>query len=145
MAIRTIDAADIVYMLSIGGVVSVPTRLQGAAVDDFFSQSAVDHKELQLGVDGYVGAGWIPALIPQKIMLLASSPSIDLFELWAQIEAQAQSSIVAQATVYIPGTGKNYTCVNGYLSGYSPMPAAKKVLAPREFTITWQNILPAFL
>lgn len=143
MAIRTIDSANLVYMLSIQGILTTATQLVGFAVDDAFSQGEVDHKELQLGVDAMVGAGWIPALIPQKFMFLASSPSIDIFENWGRTEAQQQTTLVANATVVIPGVQKSYNMINGYLKGYSPMPDAKKVLGPRSFTITWTDIQPS--
>lgn len=143
MAIRTITSANIVYMITIAGVVSAPTQLYGFAVDDAFSQGEVDHAELQQGVDAMVGAGWVPALIPQKFMFLASSPSIDLFELWGRTNNQLKSSLVANATVRIPAVSRSYNLTNGYLKGYSPMPDAKKVLGPRSFTITWSDIQPS--
>ena len=143
MAVRTITSANLVYMITIAGIVTTPTQLYGFAVDDAFSQGEVDHAELQQGVDALVGAGWIPALIPQKFMFLASSPSVDLFELWAQTNNTNQSSFAAQATVSIPAINKTYNMIDGYLKGYSPLPDAKKVLSPRSFTITWSDIQPA--
>lgn len=143
MAIRTITSANLVYMLSIPGIVSAPTRIDAFAVDDAFSQSEVDHAELQLGVDAVVAGGWIPALIPQKLMFLASSPSIDIFENWARTNSQLREAIVAQATVTLTSVQKTYNLINGYLKGYQPMPDAKKVLAPRSFTITWSDIQPS--
>jgi len=143
MAVRTITSANLVYMITIDGIVTTPTQLYGFSVDDAFSQGEVDHAELQLGVDAMVGAGWVPALIPQKFMFLASSPSVDIFELWGRTNNTNLSTAVAQGTVYIPAISKAYNMINGYLKGYSPLPDAKKVLAPRSFTITWSDIQPA--
>lgn len=142
MAPRTITAANSVFMLSIAGVVTAPAQLQGYAVDDAFSVTEVDHAELQLGVDAQVGAGWVPALIPMKFAFLASSPSIDLFELWARLNNQQQQTLVAQGVCIIPGVSKSYALKDGYLRGYTSMPTARKVLAAREFTITWSDIQP---
>ena len=143
MAIRTITSANLVFMLSIDSIVTTPTRLQGFAVDDAFTQGEVTNAELQLGVDAQVGAGWVPVLIPQKFMFLASSPSVDLFEQWAATNAQQKSSFVAQGTALLTSVGKSYDLRDGYLTGYSPMPDAKKVLEPRGFTITWSLIQPS--
>ena len=141
--IRTITSANLIYMISVAGLFSAPVRLEGYSVDDAFSSGEVNHAELQLGVDAQVGAGYIPALIPQKFMFLASSPSIDIFETWGRTNSQQLETLTAQGTAFFPATGKSYTCIDGFLTGYSPMPDAKKVLGPRPFTVTWSDIQPA--
>ena len=141
--IRTITSADIVFTLAIAGIFSTPVQLQGYEVDDAFSQGEVDHAELRLGVDAQIGAGYVPALIPMKFAFLPSSPSIDLFEQWARTNSQQLQTFVAQGNVIIPGVKKSYSCIDGFLSGYMPIPVAKKVLGPRTFTITWSDIQPS--
>lgn len=143
MAIRTITSANAVFMLSIAGLVTAPTQLQGFGVDDAFSLTEVDHAELKLGVDAQVGAGWVPALVPMKINFLASSTSIDLFENWARTQNTNQSPLIAQGTLILSSVQKTYTLINGYLRGYMPAPNAKKVFEDRSFTVTWSDVQPA--
>jgi hypothetical protein len=48
----------------------------------------------------------------------------------------------AVGTIILPSLNKKYTLEKGFLTGYQPIPNAKKLLEPQNFGITWQRIIP---
>lgn len=138
----TITSANAVLAIAVSGVFSSPVQIQGFAVDDAFESEAVDQAEVQMGVDGYMSAGkvWVP--YKMTIMLLANSPSIqEVFEPWRQYQDANSDVFRADGSISLPSVGMVYTLNNGYLTQAIPFPAAKKVLQPVKYEITWQNII----
>lgn len=133
----TITSANAVYMLSVDTVFPTPVQIQGFGVDEAFDTEASDVAEVQLGVDGLAVSGWVPRLTTQTITLLAASPSFQLFEAWVQAMDVAREVLYAQGTIAIPSIGRKYSLPQGTLTRYPAMPNAKRVLAQRQFTITW--------
>lgn len=138
----TITSADAVYTIAIAGLYPAPQQLQQWSSEKMFSMGRVSNKELQLGVDGALAAGWIPALKVHDLSFLASSVSIPLFETWGSTEEVQRTSLVASGLVIFPSTGVKYTLVQGYLTDYSPMPDAGRVMGSRGFLITWRQVIP---
>lgn len=144
----TITSASAVYMLSIPGVFGGPQQLQGFGVDDAFDAEAVDSAVVQTGVDGHGVAGWVPREVPQTITLIAASPSFVVFDSWIAAMDALYEIIYASAVISIPSIGRKYTCLQGALTRYPTMPAARRVLNQRAFTITWMppgNRQPAII
>jgi hypothetical protein len=138
----TITSANSVLAIAVSGIFSSPVQIQGYAVDDAFESEAVDQAEVQMGVDGYMSAGkvWVP--YKMTIMLLANSPSIqNVFEPWRQLQDSNVDVFRADGSISLPSIGMVYTLNNGYLTQAVPFPAAKKVLQPVKYEITWQNII----
>ena len=133
----TITSASAVFMLSIQSVYPVPQQLQGFGTDDGFLTDLVDAAEVQVGVDSVGVAGWIPRTPKQTIRLLASSLSFYVFENWIAAQDAIQDILYASATIAMPSISRKYTCNQGALMRVSTMADAKKVLANREFEITW--------
>lgn len=143
MALKTLTAANSVFMLAIPGLYPIPQRIEGFATDDALSMEAVASAEVVKGVDGRSSGAWIPALFPQKIMLQADSPSLQIFENWAQAQITAREVMSANATIAIPAIGRKYNMTTGYLTKSTPMVSIKKTLQPGEYEITWDNITGA--
>lgn len=143
MALRTITAANSVYMLSIVGLYSTPQQLQGYSVDAAFETEASEPAEVQMGVDGIMSAGFVPFLTKQTITLQADSASIPIFEDWLAAQKQAREILYANATIVLPSLQRKYALTQGVLSSIVSIPGAKKVMQPRPFTITWASIDPA--
>lgn len=141
----TITSANAVYTIVVAGLFDTPQTLQQWSEGDMFTMGRVSNKELQLGADAALAAGWIPVLKVHDLMFLASSDSVALFELWAATEEQQRTALVASGLLTIPSTATEYTMSNGFLSAYSVMPDGKKVLQPRGFSITWGTVTPAIL
>lgn len=141
--ILSTTSADLTMTLTVQGLYNAPQQIVGFGVDDAFSTEDVAQAETEIGVDGYMAAGFVFVKYPMKLMLLAGSPSGFLFDNWIAAERSPPvSTLVANGTITLPSLGYNYTLTNGVLTGYRAIPDAKKTLASRPFTITWQSITP---
>lgn len=138
----SITSVNAVFMLSVTGLFPSPQPLQGFIADDLFDFGQTNSKEIILGADGIMSAGFVPTTFMQNIAFLPDSQSVDIIEAWYQAEQAIRSVYYANATILLD-TGKAYTLTRGALTGYSPAPDAKKILQPRKFSITWQSITPS--
>lgn len=139
----TITSNNAVLMLAVAGLFAVPQQIQGFSADDVFDTEDVEPAEIQMGVDGHMTAGFVFVPVKQGITLMADSASNDFFEAIYRAQVAAREVYYLSGSVYIPATSKNYTMTRGVMSGYKPMPDAKKVLQPRKFGLTWERVSPA--
>lgn len=133
----TITSANAVLLLGIESVYPTPIQIQEFGVDDAFTTSQVAATEVQVGVDGYGVAGYIPRNPEMTIRLLASSASYTVFENWVAAMDVAQDILYANAVVRLSSVRRQYTCYRGSLLGVSTLPDARRVLQNREFHISW--------
>jgi hypothetical protein len=75
--------------------------------------------------------------------LMADSPSIAFFETIFSYQQQGKTVYPLSGMILLPSLSKKYIMTNGGLSGYKPVPDAKRVLQPMKFAVTWQSVLPA--
>lgn len=140
---RTITAANSVLMLSVAGLFDVPQRIQGFSTDNITGTDSLTTKELQMGVDGRLSAGWVPVMVPQNITLQADSPSVDFFDAIIQAEETAREAYILTGSLVLPAIGKKYAMTRGFLSAGAKFATVGRVLAPRAFTITWERVSPS--
>lgn len=140
---KTITAANTVYMLTIPGVYNTPVQLQGFSADDIFSTDPVVNAEAIMGVDGYMSAGYVPAMTAQSITLQADSDSNLVFENWSQYQKRDMEIYYAQGLVRLPSLKQQWTLRKGVLTSYPSIPDAGKTLRPRRYQITWEATNPA--
>lgn len=138
----TITAANSKLYIAVPGLFPIPQQIQGFAADDIYDFEDVDNVELMMGVDVHLAAGWIPKEVVQTITLMADSVSNAFFEAWYRAEQTAREKYPCSGTVTLPSIGTSYSQNRGFMSGYTPAPAGKKVLQPRKFKITWESVLP---
>lgn len=138
-----ITSANSVLYLGVTGLLTVPQQVAGFASDDMYSMANVDTKEVLLGADGILSAGWIPQIKVLEITLQADSPSNTLFEAAYAAEEAAKTPYFFFGIINQPSVSKAYTLTTGVMKNYSPMAAAKKVLQPRKFEIHFQVTLGA--
>lgn len=138
-----ITSANSVLALGVAGLFTVPQQLQGFASDDAYAMAAVDTKEVQLGVDGVLSAGYIPQIKILEVTLQADSASNTFFESWYSAEEAAKAPYFAFGVINQPSVSRAYTLTNGVLKNYTPFASAKKVLQPRKFEIHFQVTLGA--
>ena len=136
----TITAANAVFTISITSLFPTPQRLQGFAADDVFSHALVAPIETLMGVDGFLSGGWTPQPKVQTIALQADSPSNDIFDAWYAAQEQAREVYVADAHITLQSVLRAFHCVKGFLTNYPPMADARRILQPRRFSITWEQI-----
>lgn len=140
---RTLTSANSIILISVASIFPVPQRMQGFSTDDLTDMDAVEPKETSMGIDGRLSAGFVPVAVRQNITLQADSLSNDFFERWAQFERQAKEAYVATGTLILPGAQRQYAMTRGFLQSISPIPAARKTLQPRKYTIVWERVEPA--
>lgn len=137
---KTIESASASFILTISDLFGPPIAIKGFAADDMFDTDAVKPTEVVMGVDGTLSGGMVLKEVVQKIHLSPDSPSIPLFDAWYTAQQQTRKAFAATAIIKLPGIGKSYVCTTGWLTNYTPIPAAKKLLGPQEFEITWQSV-----
>lgn len=138
----TITSANAVYLLTIPGLFAAQ-QLQGFSTDDIFTTEAISPVTAIMGLDGILSGGFAPNPKIQSIVLQADSPSSLIFDAWQAAQDTILDAYPAQAILTLPGLGRVYTMIKGFLTNYAPVPDARRTLQPRRFQITWQNILAA--
>lgn len=139
---RTITAANAVLMLGVTGLYSTPRRIQGFSADDITSIDGIVQNETSMGVDGRLSGGFVFNTVNQSLTLQADSESVDFFENWQQAERQQRESFVAFGSILLRATNKRYVMTRGFLTNASLLPAIRKTLQPRQYTITWEKVQP---
>lgn len=137
-----ITGANAVLMLSIPPLFTVPQQLQGFAADDVYDLDEIESVETLMGVDGVLSGGWVWKPQTQRIMLQADSASNAVFDNWYAQQKAGQRTYLASGIVMIPSLGLKFIQTNGFLSGYK-LPGVKKVVGPRPYRITWNDVSPA--
>jgi hypothetical protein len=139
----TLTNANSVITLTIPGIFNSPQTLYGFSADNMFTTSSIKSAEGVMGVDGRLSFGWVPQIKTQDFMLQADSPSMYILDQWVQTQNTAREIYACNGTIYLPGVGMAYTLTRGALESYNIMPDGQKTLAPRKFTIIWQDIIGA--
>jgi len=135
-----ITSANAVLTLAVIGVLSVPQRIQGFSTDDIYSVPAVTPVETEMGIDGALSAGFLYTKKMMDITLMAGSPSNDFFDALQAAQEAAVQPFELSGMLVLPSRGLQAVLTTGFLTRYPPLPNAKKVLQPRVYEITWQNI-----
>lgn len=136
----TLTSANSVLMIGIANLYNVPVQIQGYATDDAFATGDVDTAETMMGVDGRLSAGFTPYPVTLDINLQADSISNLIFDAWIQAEAVTREKYIANASILLPGTGLLYVFTRGFMTNVNVMPAAKKVLQARKFSLVFEKL-----
>lgn len=139
----TLTAANSALSLIVRGFFPIPQAIQGYATDDAFATDDVNNAEVQMGVDGNLSAGFVPTPTVLNITLQADSPSIAMFDAVLAAQKAQKELMVWDGVMIIPGTGNKYAFTKGYMTSNSPTDTAKKILQPRKFQITYQDLSKA--
>lgn len=139
----TITAANAVATLTVSGVFSAPQTLSGFSADNIFDTPDLVANETMMGVDGRLSGGYVYAPVPQTWTFMADSTSNDIFDAWYAAMKTNKDTYIASGIITLKSLSMQYTLKRGFLTSYSPAPAAAKVLQPRRYTITWQSITGA--
>lgn len=137
-----ITSANAVLILTVPLILPVAQQIQGFAVDEIYDTEDVSPVETMMGLDGTLSGGFVYTEKPMTITLMAGSPSNAFFDAWENGMQAAILAAPASGVLTLTSIGQAYALTNGFLSRYNPIAAARKVLQPRKFRITWQSILP---
>jgi hypothetical protein len=138
----SLTAANAVLMLGVTNLYNTPQQLQGFAADDIYDMPQIRSAETLMGVDGTLSAGFIFVPIVQSITLQANSSSNLFFEQWWANQQVAEDVYSGFGTIALTSLGSKYVMTNGFLTGYTPAPPARRILQPRRYEITWNLVLP---
>ena len=142
---KTITSANSIFLLSVGTIYPVKQRIEGFAMDNFWTFDRVSNKEVRQGVDGQMSAGWLPHLSMQTITLQPDKSGYEIFLTWQTAEESIRETLFADATIALPAINKRFVLSNGVLTSFMPAPDAKKVLEPLTYQITWGTITPSLI
>ena len=140
MAIKTITAANSIFMLAIDTVYPVPQQLQGFAGDAAFTSEANQIGDTVMGVDAHLSVGYVPSAYVQTITLMPDSPSFEIFQNWASAERRIREVLIASATITLPAISQKYALRKGVLTNYKPLPDVQRLLTETQFQIVWERI-----
>jgi hypothetical protein len=139
----SLTASNAVLMLSQPIIFPAPVQLQGFAADDVYDIPAIQAGENVMGVDGILSSGFVFVPVLQNITLQGDSASNEFFDtLWTQEQA-TQNKYPMFGLISLLAIGQKFIQTKGFLTEYSPAPAAKKILQPRRYSITWERIVPS--
>ena len=136
-----LTGANVVFMLSQATLFPVAQQVQGFGPDDVMNMDPVKILEHLIGVDGVLSFGFVYAERMHEVTLMADSASNRIFD---TINAQQQAAQVAyplNATILMPSISTLFTCTNGGLETYNPMPQVKKILQPRKYRLVWNTVI----
>jgi len=142
-SIGAITSANAVYTLTITDLFNSPQQLQGFSADDIFNTETLKSAEVVMGLDGTLSGGFVYVPIVQSVTLQADSASNAVFDQWWTQSQSSLNPFIATGYVSLPSLGTKWNMTRGFLTGYMPIPDAKKLLQPRKFEITWNTIQPA--
>lgn len=135
-----ITSANAVLTIAAPGVLSVPQRIQGFSTDDIYTVAPVSPVETEMGIDGDLSAGFMFTKKVMDITLMAGSPSNQFFDALQSAQEAGVFPVQLSGVLTLPSNGIQAQLIVGFLTRYPPLPDGKKVLQPRRYELTWQNI-----
>lgn len=140
---NSITSANALLFLSISNLYNTPQQIQQFSADDIYDMPSIRSSEVSMGIDGVLSGGFVFVGINQTIMLQANSPSNAIFESWWTSQQVAEDVYIANGSITLNSLGEKWQMTRGFLTGYTPAPRAAKILQPRRYEITWNQVLPA--
>jgi hypothetical protein len=138
----SLTGANSVITLGCTILFPIAQQLQGFAVDDVFDTEAVTTVETLMGVDNILSAGWVATSKKQTFNLQSDSPSNAMFDLIWQYQESNQEALTLFGETTLKAIGRQFIMARGFLTSYMPIPAVKKLIQPRKYTVEWQHIQP---
>jgi hypothetical protein len=136
----TLTTANSVFMLGASGLYNVPVKIEGYTADDSFMAEDITNAEVMMGLDGKMSAGYTPYPTVLTVTLQADSSSNLIFDTLLQAEKLAREKYELNGTILLPAVNRIFSFTRGFMTKGSPMPANKKVLQPRKFELTFQDM-----
>jgi hypothetical protein len=90
-----------------------------------------------------MSAGWVPVEKRMTISVMPDSPSSSFFDVWYAAQEAARELYFCDGAITLPSIHREFVMIKGVLSSYMAFPQVRKVLQARQFSITWNTILPA--
>lgn len=140
MALKSITSANSDFLLLCPAVFASGQSLGQFDSDAAFDTEEVTPAETKQGVDGRMASGWVPHLTKMTLHFMADSDSIDIIDQIYYVQEQQREVVQLNASIWLPSVGRVYTCTNGRLVGWKPLPDAKKLLEAQICKLTWETV-----
>ncbi len=137
-----LTAANAVIMLTAAPVFSTPFQLQEFAADDIFNSGTIKAGDGSMGVDGKYSFGFAYEEVPQEYNLQGDSASIAFFDGVYAYEQANLTKIVINGLTILTGLATQWVMTRGFLSTYTPIASAGKIIKPRKYEIRWNKVAP---
>lgn len=137
-----LTAANAIITLTQPTLFPTPQQLQQFGADDVTDMDPVKILEHLMSVDGVLSFGWVPMPRMQSITLQGDSPSAAVFDTINAQQAAGQTAYPLTGLIILPAIGLQFSCFNGALETYNPMPPVRRIIQPRKFTIVWNTVIP---
>jgi hypothetical protein len=136
-----ITGANATLTITIPGLFPIPQQIQEFAADDIYDLDEIDPVEVLMGADGNLSGGFTYKAQPQTIMLQADSDSCEIFDTWQRNQKAGVRVYTCNGVITLPALGLKMVQTKGFLTAYK-LPGAKKLVGPRRFRITWEDVTP---
>ena len=135
----TITAANAIFYLSVPGLYDSPVRIEQFGTDAMVSVAQNNPVVAQKGIDGHTSFGWVPTNREVTITLAADSPSLRLFEDWANYQETVREVMVCNAEFVIPSINRKIIGTRGGMTASQAHPNAAQTLQASGFVITFDR------
>jgi hypothetical protein len=135
MATKTITSANAKFTITVLGAALGPFTLAGYAAESMFLSEVREATQTVVGADGSVATGYVPALTPLQVTLLANSESNGFFEQWLGLMKTLKEAFVGQAVIDIPSIQKSYVVSHLALQSVTEIPPAGKTLQQMQYNL----------
>lgn len=141
MVKKTLTTANAKMMMTLP-ILPAPVEIKGFSVDDLANMDEAQFTESRMGVDGYKSSGYINTTRKLNIVLEATSPSIDIFNIWISAMKTAKESLsISVLTISSKALGMTFTCYNGTLESGKEIPDFKKTTQPITYKLDFESIV----
>lgn len=140
MANTSITSANSIFTVTVPGLFPTPVQLQGYSSDKAVITDAIEMAETQMGVDGRMTGGYVPAITKQTITLQADSPSRSIFKTIALATQASKEIFYIAGALDLPSTGESFIMPKGIIVNMKQIPDLLKVLGPVDIMIHWEQV-----
>ena len=142
MAKKTLTTANATMMMTLP-ILPNPVEIEGFSTDDLANMDEVQYTENRKGIDGFKSSGYIEATRKLNVVLEATSPSIEWFNLWISAMKTAKESLpITLLTISCKALGCTFMCYNGTLENGKEIMDLKKTSQPITYKLDFENIVP---
>lgn len=139
MGNMTITSANSILYISVPGLYDAPTRIEQFGTDQMLSVAQNNPVIAEKGVDGHTSFGWVPTNKEITITLAADSPSLRIFEDWANYQDSVREVMVCNAEFTIPSINRKIIGTRGAMTTSQAHPSAAQTLQASTFTLTFDK------
>ena len=143
MGNMTITAANSLFYLVVPGLYDSPVRIEQFGTDAMVSVAQNNPVVAEKGVDGHTSFGWVPTNKEVTITLAADSPSLRLFEDWANYQDSIHEVMTCNAEFSMPAINKKVIGTRGAMTTAQAHPNAAQTLQSASFVLTfdkWETV-----